>query len=412
MVVLNCQRNAGTFTYDGLDCGAERVCQEIEQRLDQLRRDGIKITKFSIVGYSLGGVVARYVIGLLYHKGLFNEIQPVNFTTFATPHVGSRAPLTGYRHQLWNTLGARTLSKTGQQLFLIDDFRSTGRNILSVMADPESIFIHALAQFPHRTIYTNIVNDRSAVYYTTSISRTDPYTDLKQLDLHYIKGYEPVLLDPDRPYDILPPPANQPTLYQRISDSTSTLREGSPRLLLLTVLLPLGVTFFLLNSLVQDFRSRQRMLLHERDRDKLGFGVYGAIPWMMRDVQANLGVAFEPTNLTHDKQFLDANAQDPAEHSSHSSTNDASDSSASSSTTPISLEKPSTESSSSFPTLALTPAQFAMIQSLDNVGFRKYPVHIHKGFHSHAAIIRRSKLDTNSEGEVVIGHWLDNVFVL
>jgi Putative serine esterase (DUF676) len=44
---------------------------------------------------------------------------------------------------------------------------------LEVLADPESIFIKGLAQFERRTLYANIVNDRSAVYYTTGISKTD-----------------------------------------------------------------------------------------------------------------------------------------------------------------------------------------------------------------------------------------------
>ena len=74
----------------GIEVGAERVTKEIEDALEELGRDGHKITRFSIVGYSLGGLVARYVVGLLYHKGLFNKMSPVNFTTFASPHLGVR----------------------------------------------------------------------------------------------------------------------------------------------------------------------------------------------------------------------------------------------------------------------------------------------------------------------------------
>jgi hypothetical protein len=42
-----------------------------------LKKEGHTITKFSITGYSLGGLVARYAIGLLYHHGVFEKIQPV-----------------------------------------------------------------------------------------------------------------------------------------------------------------------------------------------------------------------------------------------------------------------------------------------------------------------------------------------
>lgn len=160
LIILACRSNPGSLTYDGVEVGAERVAKEIEDMLEELERDGYKITRFSIVGYSLGGLVARYAVGLLYHKGYFEKITPVNFTTFVTPHLGVRTPLRGYQNHLWNVLGARTLSKSGRQLFMIDKFRGTERPLLSVLADPDSIFIAALRQFQRRSLYTNIVNDR------------------------------------------------------------------------------------------------------------------------------------------------------------------------------------------------------------------------------------------------------------
>merc|ERR1711939_366776 len=214
LIILACRSNPGSLTYDGVEVGAERVAKEIEDMLEELARDGHNITKFSIVGYSLGGLVARYVVGLLYHGGYFEKISPVNFTTFATPHLGVRTPLLGYQNHLWNVLGARTLSTSGRQLFTIDNFRDTGRPLLAVLADPESIFIHALSTFKNRTLYTNIVNDRTAVYYTTGIARKDPYTNLDKVKLNYVKGYEPVLLDPDHPVERAPE-AELPTFYQR-----------------------------------------------------------------------------------------------------------------------------------------------------------------------------------------------------
>jgi hypothetical protein len=45
--------------------------------LEELAKDGHDITKISFVGYSLGGLVARFAIGLLYSRGVFKEIQPV-----------------------------------------------------------------------------------------------------------------------------------------------------------------------------------------------------------------------------------------------------------------------------------------------------------------------------------------------
>jgi hypothetical protein len=55
---------------------------------------------------------------------------------------------------------------SGRQLFAIDSFRDTGRPLLSVLADANSIFIQGLAQFQHRSLYANVVNDRTVTYYT------------------------------------------------------------------------------------------------------------------------------------------------------------------------------------------------------------------------------------------------------
>ena len=74
-------------------------------------RNGLK--KISFVAHSLGGLVARYAVGKLYEKpgeanssdspskaksGEIAGLEPMNFITFATPHLGSR----GHRQVTWN----------------------------------------------------------------------------------------------------------------------------------------------------------------------------------------------------------------------------------------------------------------------------------------------------------------------
>lgn len=65
---------------------------------------------------------------------------------------------------------------------------------------------------------------------------------------------------------------------------------------------------------------------------------------------------------------------------------------------------------SEFPKLALTPQQFEMIRALDEVGFRKYSVHIQTVRHTHAAIIVRNQKPAYDEGKVVVRHWLNEEF--
>ena len=409
LIVYSAKRNTGSLTYDGVEIGAERVAKEIEDILEELDRDGHPVTKFSIVGYSLGGLVARYTIGLLYHKGYFKRITPINFTTFATPHLGVRTPLLGRANHIWNVLGARTLSTSGRQLFLIDNFRATRRPLLSVLADPESIFIHALAQFQHRSLYTNITNDRSAVYYTTAISKTDPYTDLGKLNLNYVKGYEPIILDPDEPFEQVGT-QELPTVYQRLRSNGQSFIRRAPKYIALAVLIPIASVVFLVNSSIQTFRSWRRVQLHEKDQEGL-FSVYH-FPFMAQDVRIGLEDAFENVNSAQRQDYLPEGSEElvdappsPALSRASTSADVSSIEKSETELVPVVSERPP-----ELPTLALTVSQFAMIKALDDVGFRKYPVHIQKSRHSHAAIIVRHAKPAFDDGKVVVQHWLEKDF--
>jgi hypothetical protein len=417
------------------------VAKEIEDKLEDLGRDGYRIKKISVVGYSLGGLVARYTIGLLYHKGYFEKIKPMTFTTFATPHLGVRTPSKGYSNHLWNVLGARTLSTSGRQLFTIDDFRETGRSILDVMTDPNSVFMHALAQFERRTLYTNITNDRSAVYYTTGISRTDPYSKLDDLTLNPIPGYEPVILDPTQPFILAHEHSSLPSFYGRITSKSSSLLRRLPIYVALTVILPIASIVFLINSGFQTFRSQRRIMLHHTSPSN-PFGSY-RIPYIVQGMRAGLEDAFENVNSAQQQEYLDDGTEElaspvpeatsppsfPVQTHAHLTESHSLLSEKTLSTTAPSPSSPpqspskskltrtlstvSATGKSQFPTLALTPAQFRMIASLDEVGWRKYPVHITQSSHSHAAIIVRiPSRKAFSEGKVVVRHWLAEEFLL
>jgi len=75
--ILVAERNTGNFTYDGIELGGERLTHEIQEAVERLEKDGKTIKRFSIVGYSLGGLVARFAIGLLHNKGWFDKVEPV-----------------------------------------------------------------------------------------------------------------------------------------------------------------------------------------------------------------------------------------------------------------------------------------------------------------------------------------------
>ena len=398
--ILVPKSNSGNFTYDGIELGAERVTHEIEAFLEKLEREGKQIRKLSIVGYSLGGLVARYAIGLLYSRGWFSKLEPTNFTTFATPHLGVRTPVSGVGGRFFNLFGSRTLSTSGRQLFIIDTFRDTERPLLSILADPSSIFIQALSKFKNRVLYSNIINDRSAPYYTTSISSTNPFTNLDTLSIHYLDEYSPNVLDPTKPISQKGQLAIEP-LYSRLAINSLAMINGLPFFAVLSIALPVATVALLVNSGIQSVRSTQRIRLHEEGKAGIRLGNY-RIPLMVEDARSAVeGVIINMTNSRTQETLAPSDNNHPStspisEKSSHAKTKKNAQGSQ--------AEPPSA------PLLALTEAQFGMITNLNEVGFRKYLVHIHKVKHSHAAIIFRSSAKRYDEGKVVAGHWLEEEF--
>ncbi|KAK4168822.1 putative serine esterase-domain-containing protein [Cladorrhinum sp. PSN259] len=376
--ILVTERNAGSYTYDGIETGGERVCHEIEDEIAKIKSSGGNITKLSIAGYSLGGLVARYAVGLLYAKGDLNNLECVNFCAFASPFLGVRSPVIGRLSQVWNLLGARTLCRAGRQLFGIDKFRDTGKPLVAVLADPNSIFMSGLAKFKRRSLYANIINDRSAVYYTTGIDKTDPFVDLSKVKVNYLEGYDPVILDTENPVA----PAKSPELSAAPPTGESVFVKWvkrTPLILGLSVLIPVGIFVFFVNAAVQTVRSSSRIKLHEGGKAGVKVDVYRKLsPWIkeMREaVEDGLEDGMGGNNVAGQDYISDDGKESP------------------------------------FPTLALAPYQFAAIDALDKLGWRKNLVWVHEANHSHAAIVVRVDRDDWHEGRVVLKHWAESEFL-
>ena len=326
-----------------------------------------------------------------------------NFTTFATPHLGVRAPLRGWHNDMWNVIGARTLLTSGQQLFMIDNFRKTGRPLLEILADPNSIFMQGLAKFKRRTLYANIVNDRSAVYYTTSISKIDPFTKLDKIQVNYLEGYEDIIVDPNAPIDI--PEKSNATFSSRLLKGTRKTIRRIPFFIALVAYVPLGIITVLVNSGMEALRSNHRIRLYEQGLSSVQPDTY-RVPLLITGIQGAVEDVYKNVNSAQTHEYLPFNVDEEA---------------ALEGMAPPQVVREDSKSSILFsnhpggPILALTPAQFRMIQALDNVGWRKFPVHIHKHRHSHAAIIVRGDKRHSpnfGEGRVVFRHWLDEEFVM
>ncbi|KAG9154205.1 hypothetical protein Leryth_000675 [Lithospermum erythrorhizon] len=141
-VFVHCsERNMAMLTLDGVDVMGERLAEEVLEVIS--RKPGLR--RISFVAHSVGGLVARYVIGRLYRpssvengedlsadagksKETIAGLEPMNFITVATPHLGSRG-----NKQVPFLFGVTAFEKaagyiihwifrrTGRHLFLTDD---------------------------------------------------------------------------------------------------------------------------------------------------------------------------------------------------------------------------------------------------------------------------------------------------
>lgn len=298
-------------------------------------------------------------------------------------------------------------------MFSIDEFRDTGKPLLEVLGDPESIFIKGLAKFERRTLYANIVNDKSAVYYTTGISKIDPFTHIDKVEVTYLKGYEDVIVDPTVPVLFKDPDPVDLTYSERISKQLNSFVGRMPLVLALMIIIPLGSAIFLVNAGYQSIKSSRRIRLYEHGLAGIKPSEY-RVPLLIKGVQEAVEDAYENLNSSQDNEYLAVDAEGNIESgASSSSGNDASQSAGDQQPKLSRMKSEKSDSSQHiFPTLALAPYQIRVVDTLNSLGWRKYPVHIHKLRHSHAAIIVRVQKPKYSEGYEVFRHWLDGEFII
>ena len=74
---------------------------------------GACVSKISFIGYSLGGLINRWIVGRLEAEDFFETIQPINFVTLATPHLGSwRHPSSWTKRYFNNMVKISQICKT------------------------------------------------------------------------------------------------------------------------------------------------------------------------------------------------------------------------------------------------------------------------------------------------------------
>ncbi|KAK7012219.1 DUF676-domain-containing protein [Favolaschia claudopus] len=391
--ILLAETNKEDGTYDGIDWGGERVAEEIVAEVEKLKREGRKVTKFSITGYSLGGLVARYVVGILRQSAFFDEIRPVNFNTIATPHLG----LPRYRSLLssfTSYIGPRLLSRTGEQFFCADRWSLKGRPLLEVMADPDRIFYQALASFETIRIYANSVNDRTVPYVTSAIEVEDPFAlrSITGLEININEQHRPLLKSYSVP-PVAPPLPVKPTMMSPAWFKSLKAPMLPPRLqfnfptnlviyALLPVLIPLFMSLGIVRLSLASRSSRARIRLLEKDASGTE---------RLANILAQLEMQVEGAvvDLIDD----DAHAADPPLDDPERGTEKGCRSPKSPPEVPI-----------------LTSTQRRMAAWLNSLPLKKELAYFPDVMNAHALIICRDvkNFESHRQGEYIVRHWAES----
>ncbi|KAL1682919.1 putative serine esterase-domain-containing protein [Schizophyllum commune] len=455
--VLRPVTNSEEHTYDGVDWGGERVAQEILDEVDSLKDKGDKVVKFSITGYSLGGLISRYAIGILKQKGFFDSITPVNFITVATPHLG----LIRYRTTLYTLFayfGPKLLARTGEQFYSVDKWSANGRPLLEVMADPDRIFYQTLQTFQRIAIYANAVSDHTVPYMTAAIDLDDPFADLEtnglqiELDEKYSNAIIVSYHLPDEP------PAKQHSKFDARKLATSALLYAA-----VPLIAPIAIPYAITRFMRESRSSRARIKLLKTDEtlaamlEKMEAGVEGMAvgsptsPTTERDRESAVPMADVEVDITEQMHVLQVPRRSPSADGTTASSRPASSEGTRASTPAQNVSTPETTPPTSTSAIAApskgattkplhrtrsmsqlsttskehkkchrrkekvphpvtTPLQHKMAEQLNALPLVKVRTFFPGAVNSHAVIVCRD-LETFSwqkAGQGALRHWADN----
>ncbi|ORZ01676.1 putative serine esterase-domain-containing protein [Syncephalastrum racemosum] len=415
VVILNSDVNEAKYTYDGVDICGQRLAVKIQNHVKLLQDKNKIVDRFIIIGYSLGGLIARYCIGVLGKAGFFDSIEPTLFVTFATPHLGSHRGDASAFSKVYNFVSGRFLSRTGEQLQMRDRFNDKGHPLLVVMTDPEREFYTYLAKFKTRRTYANAINDRTVPYWTSALDKVNYFASLKNLEVSVDTQYTSIVTAIDK-RDPTEPSKRQ--LEKRKKKKTfSRAKLIRVAIVALSPLLPILVLIALSYIGVQGLVSRLRVsrllasaalvvennnhtLQHQHQSEDSLMSTVGDHP----DAQH---ILLDHKHHDNDENALLMDALDatnePPEDASPAEMRQTKD---------VQWEslyniKPSPDVEPA-DSLGLTDDQHTMRDRLLKLEWQRVLVFI-KGFNAHGSIVCRQKRFENSGGRALVQHFVDSV---
>ncbi|CAH6719472.1 lipid droplet phospholipase 1 [[Candida] jaroonii] len=400
--------HSGFLTYDGIDVNGKRISDEILAVTKELSYEKDKVVKFSMVGYSLGGLISRYAVGYLHSQGYFEEIIPLNFTTFCTPHVGALNPGTSWGNKIFNFCVPYILAQTGTQMFLADGSKDR-LPLLVWMSDSRSAFFKGLSSFKNKNLYANIINDKRTPYFTASISLQDPFKSMvnenaSAYSLEFIEGYEPNVIDITKPIEFQ---SQEPqTTLERGRKSVGRKLNWFKIITKAILFTPVWFLWILGNSILQIIRNRKRVgeFLKANDISYLHHEQDAPVHNLESDISNN----FKDTTDSFVESIFDAMNSDSYKNY-HSYRTKASPS-ASTESLDSKLSLVNLKGQIEDFNLALVNLQKVVINNLNSLKWNKFPVLIRNTKQTHRAAIVRMPDPKFDEGKVVVRHFMNEVF--
>ncbi|KAL6778698.1 CPL18 [Auxenochlorella protothecoides x Auxenochlorella symbiontica] len=187
-------------TYEGIDGCGERLVEEIHGLMAQYPL----LEEISILGHSMGGLIARYAMGRLYDAEtgrIAGRLLPVHFIGMACPHLGcdtapgpAQVPMLKWM-EAWPVVGPAvagavssvaasftraSFKRSGEQFFLGDREAGAPPLIWRLARDegPGAAFLPALAAFQTRTAYANTDGDHLVGWANASLRRLEELPEL------------------------------------------------------------------------------------------------------------------------------------------------------------------------------------------------------------------------------------------
>ncbi|KAG0327169.1 hypothetical protein BGZ99_008259 [Dissophora globulifera] len=407
---------------------AKNLSENLDAPVDESKATTTKkVTQFSYLGYSFGGLIGRFAMGLLEVEGFFDPvdqggrgIEPMYFVAVATPHLGIRHPPLDMSSKIFNFMSARMLSRTGAQMQLVDNYTG-GRPALLVLSDPSSVFMHALARFKRRAVYCNIRNDHSVPFWTASFSDADPFIDLESLDIQYHSGYSSLIESFE--HQDLDALAKRKALWKSKSFSERLLLRlkaiSWKRYMLLAVLVPFFLPFVFFSITYDGLISRRRIkpimqsnedLKRMRDETVImkNKGIAGA------ESDASSSSVIPPESELPVAQPANVDSSVTLSMPLDASTTPSASANASTSTTKKAKKAKKEQEliSISYPDmknlrpLGLAPVQLEMCKNLNQLPWIKNIIHI-EGLNAHGSIVIRERRFENDGGIAAVQHAVD-----